>query len=344
MKREALGKNLHAFRSRLPLVVFTAVTVIGVSWFAAGRADALYVLTGVEDTAIVLDQSAKAPDFSSQMVYLGSRSSGYEMNLRTGQSVTIRHGDQVITTQSKAETLSRLLKRLGAEPGPLEMVAVDLSDTGITVTVDSEVTYYDRVVEEAVYETVRVANPNMTKGTEKVVQSGSNGTRTAVYEVVWSNGEILSRQFVEEYESGVVDEVIEYGTASASSQATSGDRLTNVSKNTDGSGTLTFASGATMAFSSVKTMSATAYTAGHGGADYTTATGTFVHVGTVAVDKRVIPLGTKMYIVSSDGSVVYGTAVAEDTGVRGNRIDLYYDTYQQCINFGRRNCTVYILK
>ena len=73
-------------------------------------------------------------------------------------------------------------------------------------------------------------------------------------------------------------------------------------------------------------------------------TGTFVRKGVVAVDKNVIPLGTKMYIVSNDGSVVYGMAVAEDTGVHGNKVDLYYDTYQQCINFGRRSCTVYILE
>lgn len=33
-----------------------------------------------------------------------------------------------------------------------------------------------------------------------------------------------------------------------------------------------------------------------------------------------------------------------DTGVRGNIVDLYYDTYQQCINFGRRTCNVYILE
>ena len=91
-------------------------------------------------------------------------------------------------------------------------------------------------------------------------------------------------------------------------------------------------------------MTATAYTAGHGGADYTTATGTLVKVGTVAVDKNVIPLGTKMYIVAADGSVVYGTAVAADTGVRGNIVDLYYDTYQQCINFGRRTGNVYIVE
>ena len=39
------------------------------------------------------------------------------------------------------------------------------------------------------------------------------------------------------------------------------------------------------------------------------------------------------------------TAVAEDTGgaIRQNRIDLYFETYQECINFGVRNCTVYIL-
>ena len=150
----------------------------------------------------------------------------------------------------------------------------------------------------------------------------------------------ISRQFVEELESTAVNEVVEYGTAVASTRA----GVASVSKNADGSGILTLTDGTTLNFSGVKSMTATAYTAGHGGADYTTATGTLVKVGTVAVDKNVIPLGTKMYIVAADGSVVYGTAVAADTGVRGNIVDLYYDTYQQCINFGRRTCNVYILE
>lgn len=63
---------------------------------------------------------------------------------------------------------------------------------------------------------------------------------------------------------------------------------------------LVFASGATLNFSSAKSMTATAYTAGHGGADNYTATGTAVRVGTVAVDKNVTPLGTRMFIVTSD--------------------------------------------
>lgn len=227
------------------------------------------------------------------------------------------------------------------------MVAVDLSGPGVELTVSDQITYYDRVTEAAPFETVRVANPALAEGTEQVTQAGRDGVRTAIYEVVWAGGEQVSRQFVEELASSAVDQIVEYGTATASAvsnDALAGDRIASVTKNVDGSGTLHFQSGATLDFSGAKSMTATAYTAGHGGADYTTATGTFVRVGTVAVDKKVIPLGTRMYIVTDDGSVTYGLAVAEDTGVRGNKVDLYYDTYQQCINFGRRACTVYILE
>ena len=89
-------------------------------------------------------------------------------------------------------------------------------------------------------------------------------------------------------------------------------------------------------------MRGTAYTTG-GSVGTRTASGTTVHVGVVAVDRSVLPLGTKVYVVSNDGMYVYGFAVAEDTGVRGNTIDLYMDTNRECIQFGVRECTVYIL-
>ena len=72
-----------------------------------------------------------------------------------------------------------------------------------------------------------------------------------------------------------------------------------------------------------------------------TATGTTVAHGCVAVDKSVIPLGTTMFITS--GSYTYGMAHAEDTGVRGAKIDLFMDTYNECIQFGRRNSVAYFL-
>ena len=59
-----------------------------------------------------------------------------------------------------------------------------------------------------------------------------------------------------------------------------------------------------------------------------------------------IPYGTKMYIVSDDGKWIYGVATAEDCGgaINGYIIDLYFDDYDTCIQFGRRNCTVYVLE
>ena len=52
-----------------------------------------------------------------------------------------------------------------------------------------------------------------------------------------------------------------------------------------------------------------------------------------------------MYVVSNDGQYVYGYCVAEDIGgdIKGNKIDLYFDTYAECWDFGVRMCTVYIL-
>ena len=67
--------------------------------------------------------------------------------------------------------------------------------------------------------------------------------------------------------------------------------------------------------------------------------------GVIAVDPRVIPLGTKLYIESPDGSYTYGEAIAEDTGgaIKGNKIDLFFPSYEECMRFGRRTMTVYIL-
>lgn len=95
-----------------------------------------------------------------------------------------------------------------------------------------------------------------------------------------------------------MNEVVEYGTAVASTRA----GVASVSKNADGSGILTLTDGTTLNFSGVKSMTATAYTAGHGGADYTTATGTLVKVGTVAVDKNVIPWALRCISWRPDGS------------------------------------------
>ncbi|MPM19238.1 hypothetical protein SDC9_65656 [bioreactor metagenome] len=344
MKLQLLSRAKSAARRLIPFVCVTTL-VLTVCWFTTDRAAALYILTNEDDATIVLEQGADVADFSSQMVYIGTNASGFELTLAAGRPVTVLYGGASISTTSRQETVSELLNRVHTVPGPLDMVAVDLKDTGLTLTVASDLTYYERATESAPHQTVLVNDPELEAGTQKVVQTGADGVRSAVYEVTYSGGERISRQLVSEEDSTAVDEIVHVGTAPVPAAAApdNGDRVVNVAKNADGSGTLTFASGAVLNFGSVKSMTATAYTKGHGGADSYTATGTTVRVGVVAVDRRVIPLGTKLYIVSADGKVTYGMAVAEDTGVSGNIVDLYYDTYQQCIEFGRRAATVYVL-
>lgn len=80
-----------------------------------------------------------------------------------------------------------------------------------------------------------------------------------------------------------------------------------------------------------------------------TASGRRAQVGYVAVDPNVIPYGTKMWIVGhGDSGFVYGYALAADTGgamLSGkNFVDLYYDTYYECVLNGLRRVDVYILE
>jgi 3D (Asp-Asp-Asp) domain-containing protein len=61
--------------------------------------------------------------------------------------------------------------------------------------------------------------------------------------------------------------------------------------------------------------------------------------GIVAVDPKVIPMGTRLYVEG------YGNAIAADQGnaIKGNRIDLFFDTHQQALNYGMKTVKVTIL-
>lgn len=62
-------------------------------------------------------------------------------------------------------------------------------------------------------------------------------------------------------------------------------------------------------------------------------------LSTIAVDPSVIPLGSLVYIPD------YGFAIAADTGgsINGNIVDLYLNSHDECINWGRRNISLYLI-
>ena len=93
------------------------------------------------------------------------------------------------------------------------------------------------------------------------------------------------------------------------------------------------------AYKAVYEMEATAYLPGDGDGRGITATGIKATWGVVAVDPKVIPLGSRVYVPG------YGFAIAADTGgaIKGSKIDLCMEDYGQAIQFGRRPVEVYVL-
>ena len=343
-----------------------ALVVLFSALSAADWADALYILTGVEDTAVVLQEDAYVSALSSKQVYLTETGSSRDVILTEGQNVTIRHGDDVQTVVSREERVSALLDRMHVQVSPLEMISIQVKDeNNVEVLITELLTYYDRETSPAPFETVRVPSDKIPVGEERVVQEGKDGERTCVYEVTWAGGEMLSRQLVEEAVNNTVSQIVEYGVepepapepeakpipepdpepvikTPANNSSLPMDKLVDVIKNGNGGGTLVFKSGRTVKFKAIKNMTATAYNKNEPKVGTITASGTKVRKGVVAVDRRVIKLGTKMYVVAN--GYEYGYSVAEDTGVFGNVIDLYFESYSGMQQFGRRPCTVYILE
>ncbi len=187
--------------------------------------------------------------------------------------------------------------------------------------------------QELPYQTVFKNNNNLDKGKTQKIQEGKKGLKELKFQVTYEDGIEVEREVIDEtIVENAVNEVIEKGTLTL--VATSRGDIAKSSR--------------------VINMAATAYdlsfqsTGKRPGDKYygITASGTHVRPGVVAVDPRVIPLGTKLYIESTDGTPDYGYASAEDKGgaIKGNKIDLYFETPQQVRRFGRRTVKVHILK
>ena len=296
-----------------------------------------------EEEPIVIEGTATEELDYDQLHVRTSRSAAIgdaQLLLRSGQQVTLIHGENTETVTAKNETVDHLLRRLDLEVADDEMVALDVRGEDLTITVTDRWEYTWEEVHPTTYTTERVANPGLKKGTERVKQEGRNGEYVETFVSVYEQGRLVGTELVERSEDTAVTEIIEYGTASEYVAST--DRIAEVHPNEDGSGGgyLVFTSGATMPYTKIMDCDATAYNI-HG----KTATGYPTEVGVVAVDPKVIPYGTRMFIQTRRGGWVYGMSVARDCGgaIKGNIIDLWFPDYETCVKWGRRDVTVYIL-
>ena len=253
-------------------------------------------------------------------------------------SITVHYRGQTMKTSGNGETAGELLDRLGLELSGEDMVSCGLDTVtydGMVITVDRVVTRQERTAAAIPHGIQRCTDETLPEGTEQVLLEGSDGEVLRTAEVTYRNGVESHRTLLSEtVTKQPVSEIIGVGSAQEP------EAMPVISD-----GCITLPTGEVLTYTKTATVRATAYTQTDPGCDWLTAPGTNVRRGTVAVDPRYIPYGTRMFIMTPSGSYIYGIAVAEDCGgdIKGDRMDLYLPTYEACREFGRRICTVYFL-
>ena len=234
-------------------------------------------------------------------------------------------------------TVGDALEMAGVEINKFDQISVSQKTPvkeGLNILVE-RVAYEEYTVEKSVaYETVKRYTNTLKKGKKLTIQSGSNGKKVYTYRKRIVDGKVVDTELVStKVAKAPVDRIVLVGTVVGTPMSPC---PFDIELNE---------AGQPVNFKEVFTGSATAYFAPPGKG---TSIGLKAQVGVVAVDPRKIPYRSKLYIVSPDGSYVYGYAIAGDTGgaMRAGKaiVDLYMNTHEECCQFGRRKMNVYVLE
>lgn len=224
--------------------------------------------------------------------------------------LTIQIDHSVASCQSRKKTVGGVLKDVGFKVGEFDIVEPALDKhvhDGTKILIKRVKKTEERVKEATDFKTVEEDDPELDRGTSEVARKGKKGKDLVTYLVTYTSGEETAREEIgRETIRKPTDKIVHVG----------------IREHIDG-----------FAYTRKEIFQATAYTGGG-----RTATGTRAHVGEIAVDPRVIPLGTTVYVEG------FGPLRAEDTGgaIKGNIIDIYMSSHSACRRWGRRNVTVYL--
>ena len=228
---------------------------------------------------------------------------------------------QVTTAQS---SVGATLKEAGIVVGPLDVVSPATSERpcdGMQIKVVRVSVDIEAEKRSIPFDTVKTFTKSLKPGQVKVTRDGVNGEKEVRFSVRGEDGNVVKRTPIgSRTVIRPVNKVVSIG--SRGNYVSRGEYQTR----------------------RVLRMHASAYEPGPRScgwsADGRTACGMKAGYGVVAVDPRVIPLHTKLYVEG------YGMAIAGDTGraIKGNRIDLGFNTYREAMRFGRRSVIVHILE
>ncbi|MGL5245603.1 MAG: 3D domain-containing protein [Sarcina sp.] len=244
------------------------------------------------------------------------------IEIKKAIDVIVKVDGEELFIKSAEKNIEKMLLAEGITLNDMDRVEPDKA-TDLAKDLDIKITRVkeDIIVEKfpVEYETVVKEDATLDSSIQKVTQEGSPGEKEIKSKVILEDGQEVERKIVEEkIVKEPIEELIVKGTMN----------------------TLVLSRGENIPYKKKMNMEATAYAG-----DTITATGTVPKrntegLSTIAVDPRVIPLGTKVYVEG------YGYAIAEDTGgaIKNNIIDIFLNSSAECYSWGRRMVNVYILE
>ena len=270
-----------------------------------------------------------------------------------------------------ALTVSEALEKCKIELGSEDRVAPrpeSLLKSGMKITVQRVKTVTETETQEIDYEIKYLHTRDLVEGETSVLTEGMKGEKELTYQAVYVDGVLESRKLLsEKVAKEPVKEIVLRGsgyqvkapqlefiddgptpvpgsTPKPGGNGDSGGSYNpGISVDTT-AGVLIDQDGKEVRYTRAITGECTAYCIPGG----TTSIGLEAVRGVIAVDPDVIPYGTRMFVASPDGKIVYGYGVAGDTGgacLAGTIIaDLCYDTIEECSIIGRRDMVLYILE
>jgi uncharacterized protein YabE (DUF348 family) len=249
-----------------------------------------------------------------------------KINIKKAFHLTYVDGGKKQQVWSTSATVADFLKQQGIKLNKFDRVEPSLTAAlpvnGVVNIVRVE--KVTDVVEEPVqFAVISKKDVGLEKGREKTLTEGIFGLVSRQYEVMIENGKEVSRKLISEKKiRDKQDKVVAVGTKELDLQVSRGAQDTGIEFY----------------------VSTTAYTADCNGCSGHTATGINLranpNVKVIAVDPRIIPLGTKVYVEG------YGYAIAADTGsaIKGYKIDVFFPTRSDAYRWGVRKVKIKILQ
>ena len=246
-----------------------------------------------------------------------------------------------------------------AKVGSEENIITEVAESKDAVTLEKilgnyvDITEKIEIVEESIpYETITKNTSSSTSKnrTTKVIQNGKEGLKKVTYKVKYQNDIEISRTVVkEETVKKAVNKIVQI--SKETSRATSGNtRYGSVSIAEAAANSSVLAKRVAGITPIVKTLNTSAYTAstcdkkptdkGYG----ITASGAKVKSWYTVAAGKGYPMGTVIYIPALKNKPNGGWFVVQDRGgaISNNKLDIYMSTYNECIQFGRKNLECYI--